>query len=67
MVEQQKTHAEELAGALAEAMVLAANEGREVDRLRAAILAHKRAMSEYRGAEFDLALWSVLEGASNAA
>lgn len=32
----------------------------EVDRLRQAILAHREAMREYRGAVFDEELWAVL-------
>jgi hypothetical protein len=32
----------------------------EVDRLRRAIERHRDAMREYKGAEFDLALWEAI-------
>ena len=32
----------------------------EVDRLRRAIERHRQAMAEYKGAEFDLALWAAI-------
>ena len=36
-------------------------EAKEAQRLRRAIEAHKHAMREYKGAEYDLALWKALE------
>lgn len=33
----------------------------EIDKLRAAILKHKKAMSEYRGAFYDEELWLAIK------
>jgi hypothetical protein len=35
----------------------------EITRLRGAIAAHKQAMSEYKGATYDLELWRALDAA----
>ena len=40
-------------------------EATEAQRLRAAIEAHRHAMREYRGAEYDLELWKVLDDAGS--
>lgn len=42
-------------------MLLELQEARaEIDKLRAAILKHKKAMSEYRGAFYDEELWAAI-------
>ena len=39
----------------------------EIDKLRAAILKHKQAMSEYRGAFYDEELWLAISPMSGGA